>query len=76
MSVARETRRDADALTVESVTTAVIDHGRCVGFLLARGPAGIEAFDKHEQSLGLFPNEYAAVAAVWRQAHGQHGRGQ
>jgi hypothetical protein len=53
----------ADTLTIEPPMTTVIDRGRCVGFLLARGPVGVEAFDGNEFSLGLFPDEHAAVAA-------------
>jgi hypothetical protein len=66
----------ADALTVKPALVSVIDHGDCIGFLLARGPAVIEAFDRNEFSLGRFPDERAAVIAVWRQARGQleHGR--
>jgi hypothetical protein len=42
----------------------VMHDGRCLGFLLARGPAGVEAFDHDERSLGFFANERAAVTAV------------
>jgi hypothetical protein len=56
---------------IRSAMVTVIDRNRCIGFLLARGPAGVEAFGRDEHSLGLFPDERAAIAAVWRQAHGQ-----
>ena len=44
-------------LTVLSGTT-------CIGFVLARGVVGHEAFTATEQSLGLFGNQRAAVDAV------------
>jgi hypothetical protein len=34
---------------------SVCDDGLdCLGFILARGPAGFESFDREEKSLGLF----------------------
>jgi hypothetical protein len=36
----------------------------CIGFVLSRGPAGFEAFDVSEQSIGTFVTEREAVAAV------------
>jgi len=38
--------------------------GRCLGFVLGRGPAGFEAFTADERSLGLFPNEKQAANAL------------
>jgi hypothetical protein len=38
----------------------------CVGFLLARGPAGVEAFDDGERSLGVFADEHAAIRAIFK----------
>jgi hypothetical protein len=38
----------------------------CVGFLLARGPAGHEAFDHAEHSLGIFSDEYDAITAIFK----------
>jgi hypothetical protein len=37
---------------------------RCIGFVLARGREGFEAFDRRERSLGLYPSRVAAVAAI------------
>jgi hypothetical protein len=38
----------------------------CIGFILARGPAGFEAFSADEKSLGLFPTQRDAAAAIMR----------
>jgi hypothetical protein len=38
----------------------------CIGFLLARGPAGVEAFDHDERSLGIFTDEHTAVTAIFK----------
>jgi hypothetical protein len=40
----------------------------CLGFVLARGDAGFEAFNADEQSLGLFPTQREAAAAIMRGA--------
>jgi hypothetical protein len=40
----------------------------CLGFILARGPAGFEAFRADEKSLGLFPTQRDAAAAIMRGA--------
>jgi hypothetical protein len=40
----------------------------CLGFVLARGEAGFEAFDADEKSLGLFPTQREAAAAIMRGA--------
>jgi hypothetical protein len=36
----------------------------CLGHLLPRGRLGIEAYDRDDVSLGLFPNQKAAADAV------------
>ena len=36
----------------------------CDGFLVSRGPRGVEAFDKDEQSLGIFDDVISAARAV------------
>jgi hypothetical protein len=36
----------------------------CVGFILARGPTGFEAFDGDDKSLGLFPTQRQAANAL------------
>jgi len=40
------------------------NRGACDGFLLNRGARGVEAFDKDENSLGVFPDAPGAAAAV------------
>jgi hypothetical protein len=44
---------------------AVICREKCVGFLINRGPSGFEAIDAEERSRGTFPNELAAIAALF-----------
>jgi hypothetical protein len=54
-----------------STPLATIMRGdRCVGFLLRRGPKGIEAYAGDERSLGIFTDEHDAVAAVLDRANG------
>jgi hypothetical protein len=36
----------------------------CVGFLLKRGPGGVEAYDREAQSIGTFASEAFAARAV------------
>jgi hypothetical protein len=43
---------------------SVYDGRTCIGFLLSRGKLGVEAFDRHDRSLGIFPNMKAAAGAV------------
>ena len=43
---------------------AVFDGRECIGHLLPRGKAGIEAYDRDDVSLGLFPNQKTAADAV------------
>ena len=38
----------------------------CLGFILDRGSAGFEAFSADEKSLGLFPTQREAAAAIMR----------
>jgi hypothetical protein len=40
----------------------------CLGFVLNRGEAGFEAFNADEKSLGLFPTQREAAAAIMRGA--------
>jgi hypothetical protein len=46
------------------------DDGRCLGFVLQRGPAGFEAFTADECSLGLFEDERKAANALLLEAGG------
>ena len=36
----------------------------CVGFLMHRGRLGVELFDRDERTLGVFPTQREAVAAL------------
>jgi hypothetical protein len=36
----------------------------CIGFLLSRGKAGVEAFDADNNSLGVFSDQKSAADAV------------
>jgi hypothetical protein len=40
----------------------------CLGFVINRGAAGFEAFSADEKSLGLFPTQREAAAAIMRGA--------
>jgi hypothetical protein len=42
----------------------VMAGGVCTGFLISCGPRGVEAFDRAEKSLGIFPSVIEAAAAV------------
>jgi uncharacterized protein DUF2800 len=46
----------------------VIDGGACAGFLVNRGVCGVEAFDKDEKSLGVFPDVISAAITVEKSA--------
>ena len=46
--------------------TSVFSGQICLGFVLNRGPAGFEAFSADEKSLGLFPTQREAAAAIMR----------
>jgi hypothetical protein len=43
---------------------AVFDGKVCVGHLISRGRGAVEAFDKDDRSLGVFPSLCAAAAAI------------
>jgi hypothetical protein len=43
---------------------AVYNGQVCVGHVLNRGKSGVEAFDVDDRSLGLFANQYEAMAAL------------
>jgi hypothetical protein len=43
---------------------SVMHDSRCLGFLLHRGPQGIEVFTRETQSIGCFPTEREAIAAL------------
>jgi hypothetical protein len=47
---------------------SVYDGRRCVGFVLARGQAGFESFTADQVSLGTFPTQHEAAAALRTEA--------
>jgi hypothetical protein len=52
----------------------VYDGRACLGFVLSRGRAGFEAFDREERSLGLYPTAPAAANAVCAAAENERLR--
>jgi len=48
----------------EPPLVAVYDGRACLGHVLGRGRAGFEAFDADNGSLGIFPSQREAAAAV------------
>jgi hypothetical protein len=51
---------------------SVYDGRLAIGFILRRGRSGVEAFTADEnESLGLFPSEDTAAAALWRHSRKQ-----
>jgi hypothetical protein len=40
------------------------DGSHCLGFVLARGKVGFEAFDRDERSLGVVPTQEKAIGAL------------
>jgi hypothetical protein len=56
-------------MTARSATTPTVsfyDGRACLGFILARGRAGFEAFDSEERSLGVYGTQREAAAAIMR----------
>ncbi|HVI65237.1 MAG TPA: hypothetical protein VM910_22040 [Bradyrhizobium sp.] len=53
-----------EVLTPAPRLVRVMNGGACAGFLINLGPRGVEAFDKDEKSLGVFPDAISAVTAV------------
>jgi hypothetical protein len=43
---------------------SVYDGTRCLGFLLSRGPRGVEAYDADNILLGIFKTQKAASEAI------------
>jgi hypothetical protein len=50
--------------TKEALLTVYDDGKQAIGFLLRRGPAGVEAFSADHDSLGLFESEHDAASAI------------
>jgi hypothetical protein len=54
----------AMSATPATPLTSVIHNGRCLGFLLHRGPQGVEVFTPETRSLGCFNSEHEAIARL------------
>ncbi len=64
------------ARATASTPMAYVTDGReAIGFVLARGRAGHEAFDREERSLGLFKTAAAAANAVFDAAASEGNAG-
>jgi hypothetical protein len=53
-----------DGLSLAPSLLAVYDGQRCLGFILSRNKLGWEAFADDDRSLGFFPDQAAASAAI------------
>jgi hypothetical protein len=53
----------------------VYDGRNAIGFVLARGRAGFEGFDREQHSLGLFKTATAAANAIFDAATNKRGAG-
>jgi hypothetical protein len=42
----------------------------CIGHLLSRGKVGIEAYDRDDRSLGIYPDQKAATDAIGKTVGG------
>jgi hypothetical protein len=47
-----------------SAIRVVYDGRQCLGHLLLRGKLGVEAFDRNDVSLGIYPDQRSAADAV------------
>jgi hypothetical protein len=54
---------------------SVYDGQECCGFLIRRPRRGVEAFDREERSLGIFPSDAEAANAVLDSAENERGAG-
>ena len=43
---------------------SIMHNNRCIGFMLRRGRQGIEVFTRETESIGCFPTEREAIAAL------------
>jgi hypothetical protein len=49
---------------IASPMVSIYDGQSCLGFVFHRGRAGFEAFDVDQRSLGMFPTQREATAAL------------
>jgi hypothetical protein len=62
--VPRNRNRSSQQAEREIGIATVTDGRETIGFLLARGPLGVEALSASEHSLGLFPTQRQAANAI------------
>ena len=72
VSAGRRKRREAKSFdpSTQQGFLSLYDGQTHLGFLLPRGRLGVEAYDRDDKSLGIFPNQKAAADAVSEAAHG------
>jgi hypothetical protein len=61
--------------TKDSPLSSVTNGREAIGFILARGRAGFEGFDREQHSLGLFKTAAAAANAVFDATSNEEGAG-
>jgi hypothetical protein len=54
----------ARATNTSPAMLSIYDGRTCVGFILARGKTGFEAFTADQRSLGIYPTQREAAAAL------------
>jgi hypothetical protein len=64
MSGARPRRKDDRAERNTALLVTIYDGHVCIGFVLARGRSGYEAFRADQRSLGLFSTQAAAINTI------------
>jgi hypothetical protein len=65
--VNRRTAIDAELVSklgARNSWVSVYDGQRCLGHIISRGRDGYEAFDVDDRSVGLYPNQREAAAAL------------
>jgi len=62
VSTSAKRNRHATPLDFAIQATAVFDGQQCLGHVIVRGRDGFEAYDRDDQSIGMFPNMKAADA--------------
>jgi hypothetical protein len=43
---------------------AIYDGQTCIGHVISRGKSGVEAFDRNDVSIGIYPTKGAAIGAL------------
>jgi hypothetical protein len=66
---------NSGVVVVSNTSIPVLDENRnCLGHVIRRDHASVEAFDVADVSLGLFQDEREAAAEVWRRRRCQQHR--